>query len=77
MEDTSNRAFWDRKMQMSCRIHQIELFGVERCQFAGWQSDKGYIISLLGENLYVVNKKNRYMVNKKAFMWLTKKTLCG
>ena len=35
MQDTSNRAFWDRKMPMSCRIHQIELFGVERCQFAG------------------------------------------
>ena len=35
MQDTSNRAFWDRKMPMSCRINQIELFGVERCQFAG------------------------------------------
>ena len=44
MQDTSNPAFWDRKIPIWCRTHQIELFGKERCQ-----SDAGHIKSnLLG-----------------------------
>ena len=35
LQDTSNRAFWDRKMPI-CRIHQIEPFGTERCQSVGY-----------------------------------------
>ena len=35
LQDTSNRAFWDRKMPMSCRTDQIELAGYIKSSFLG------------------------------------------
>ena len=70
---TERKGDREKEKERHKEIRQIKLFGVQRHQFGTERKgererekrETQRDTSLLGENLYVINKNNLYVVNKK------------